>query len=135
MNLTIQLFKGQFYGQYDKKGKLIRTYLIGDNVPCIANIFACVVYKNGTMKDDIEAIYYRQDSNFRILEKGPKIKAAYRRHLQHLFHNRYLYLKDSELPNVDKYLDNPNEYVKEQPTEMMNVSEQIRTGEYYRNKK
>ena len=133
----VYLQKGNFYGRYDKKGKLIKIYLIGDKVEAIANVYVCVVKENGKMSDTIGAIYYRQEDNYKLLEDGiPKIKSSYRRHLQHLMCNQYFYIKDErELPNVDKYLDNPKEYCKKQPTQTINFREQLRTGEYYRNKK
>lgn len=127
------LEKGKFYGKYNwKTGELIEIYLIGDNVKAIANMFSCIINIDGTMGENIEALYYRQDDNFKLLEEKdiPKIKSAYRRHLQHLMSNNYLYIKnDKELPNVDKYLDNPKDYVLKQPTKMMEFCEKLRTGE------
>ncbi len=112
-----------------KKNKLTKIYLIGDNVPCISNVFACKISKSGKMSDKIKAIYYRQHDNFKLLTDNiPKIKSKYRRHLQHLMCHKYLYIRDAEkLPNVDKYLDNPNKYVEKQPSESIEISELIRT--------
>lgn len=132
----VYLIKGEFYGLYNKKGKLIEIYLVGDKVPCISNVFVCKIYKDGRMSDNIDAFYYRQNTNFKLIKDNiPKIKSSYRRHLQHLMSNRYLYIKDNnDLPNVDRYLDNPKEFIKQQPTNRIRISEDIRTGKYYLNK-
>ena len=53
----IYLQKGKFYGKYSKNGRLLKTYIVGGNVPCIANVCSCVVNKDGTLEDKVDAIY------------------------------------------------------------------------------
>lgn len=131
----VELIKGQFYGKYGgKKNELKEIYLIGANVPCITNVYAGVVYKDGRMRDDVEAIYHRQNDNFRLLpEKDvPKIKASYRRHVQNIMMGTGKYLNtknNSDLLDVGRFLDDPNAPVPDRgPAYMVQASDEIRRG-------
>ena len=101
--LTCYLIKGAFY----KCGHKI--YLIGENVPCIANVWAQEVNSDGDLIGDIEAMYYRQRENWKILKDGILIKDKYKENLQELFCHDYTDFvnkkRKHELPPVYHYLE------------------------------
>lgn len=99
--LTCYLTKGVFY----KVGS--KTYLVGERVPAIANVFVCEVYKDGDL-GEIEAMYYRQNNNWKITDEII-IKDKYKEKIQELFCYGYSdFIKkkrNDELPYVYDYLE------------------------------
>jgi hypothetical protein len=109
--LDVYLQKGNFY-----KSPNGDIYLVGADVPCISNKFACKITKDGDM-EEIDAMYYRQKSSqFILLKNGIKIKREHKKYLQRLFCREYfqtlkqiskgMFGNGDRLPNVDRYLKN-----------------------------
>ena len=77
-------------------------------------------------------LFIKQNNNFREIpvEECPKIKSEYRRHLQRIMCNDFF--KTDTMPDVDNYLDDPDVYHEKEPTRMLQITHDIKTGDHRR---